>query len=440
MARHTRHRQGAALRQALAQAFARLMRRRLPRLLLGYFSARLTPAGEAFVLLWAIAAIQGVANLDLAIYRLWAFVTVAMGVGWCWALVAVPRVRLARRMLYPTTAGADLVYEVEIENLSRRVAHALTVMELDLPEPLRAAYDRHAVLVPRLRPGEKAIVPLRVHCLQRGAYTLRRLCIASAFPFGLWRGLRRASQATSFLVYPGFTTPEAFPLPEGRQYQPGGILMSSNVGDSSEFMHTREYHSGDNPRHVHWASWARLGKPIVKVYQEEYFVRLALVIDTAAVSATEHVAFEAGISVAAGIADYLSRRDYIIDIFVAGATVYRFQAGRALAHFEHILEILACLEATPQVDWEAVTVSLIPEAPRLTAVVAILMDWLAAPAACIGQLQGLGVGVRTLVIRDGATSAPLPALPPELLVHLTPSEAVRTMARGWPTDTQGGTS
>lgn len=416
------------MRQAFTQALMRLRHRKLPRLLLGYFSARLTPAGEAMMLLWAVSAVQGAASLDIPIYRLWAFVTVVLGVAWCLSWVAVPQVRLLRRPLHPTSAGADLLVEVEVENLSRRTAYALTVMELDLPDSLRPAYDCHAVHIPRLGPGEKAVVPLRLRCLKRGAYTLRGLCVASALPFGLWLGLRRSSQATSFLVYPAFTTPEVFPLPEGRQHQPGGILMSSNVGDSSEFMHTREYHAGDNPRHVHWASWARLGKPVVKVYQEEYFVRLALLIDTAAVTTSEQEAFETGLSVAAGLADYLSRRDYIIDIFVAGATVYRFQAGRALAHFEHILEILACLEATSRVDWEAVAVSLIPEAPRLTTVVIILMDWTPAPAACIKQLQDLGVGVQTIVIRDGATSSPPPTLSPELFVRLAPGEALRTMA------------
>jgi uncharacterized protein (DUF58 family) len=263
---------------------------------------------------------------------------------------------------------------------------------------------------------------MRLQCAKRGAYTLRGLCAASAFPLGLWRGRRRSPQEVSFLVYPAFTTPVSFPVPEGRQYQPGGLLLSSHVGESSEFLYTREYRSGDNPRHVHWASWARVGAPTVKVYQEEYFVRLALVIDTEVPAGTSDAAFEAGISAAAGIADYLSRRDYIIDLFAAGATVYHFQAGRALAHFEHILELLACLEATPQVQWSALAEAMLPESPRLTAVVAILMDWTPARAAFLSQLRALGVAGRILVIRTGATSSPVPAMPPETFVQLAPGD------------------
>ena len=33
-------------------------------------------------------------------------------------------------------------------------------------------------------------------------------------------------------------------------------------------------------RKIHWRSWARRGEPVVKEYQEEYFSRIALVLDT----------------------------------------------------------------------------------------------------------------------------------------------------------------
>ena len=409
------------MKHTLSQGFARLIRRKLPRLLWGYYAVNLTPTGQALVLLWIVSAGQGaVEDLALPIYHIWAFLTLTLGVAWVLSWVSVPKLRLVRRHLHPISAGETLVFEVEIANLSRRTAYALTVMECNLPPGIRPVPDWQPEVLPRLGPGEKAVLSMRLYAARRGAYTLRGLYGVSAFHLGLCRGWCRSPQATSFLVYPAFTTPASFPVPEGRQYQPGGILMSSNVGDSSEFMHTREYRAGDNPRHVHWASWARLGKPIVKVYQEEYFVRLALVIDTQATTETDAAAFEATISVAAGIADALSRRDYIIDIVAAGATVYHFQAGRALAHVAHILEILACLEAAPQVDWHAVAAALLPEAPRLTAVVALLMDWTPEHAALLSQLQGVGVGVRIIVMRHGATTLSAPTMPPEMFVHLAP--------------------
>lgn len=416
------------MNQAFTLALARLTRRRFFRLFLGFLSNRLTPAGRGLLLVWVVSALQGSVSLEIPIYHVWAFTTVTLGVAWLLSWFAVPTLHLVRRIPHHVSAGEELQIEVVIENLSRRSARELTIAELDLPLGIHPVDEPGQTTVPRLEPGEKAVVRLRFHCTKRGAYTLRGLHVASAFPLNLWRRLRRSPQESSLLVYPAFTTPVAFPVPEGRQYQPGGFLLSSNVGESSDFLHTREYRAGDNPRHVHWTSWARLGKPIVKVYQEEYFVRLALVVDTEVPSACSDVAFEAGISAAAGIADYLSRRDYIIDLFAAGTSVYHFQAGRALAHFEHLLEILACLESTTRVHWEALAASMEPEMTRLTAVVAIFTDWTPERQAYIGRLRALGVGGRTIVIRQGDTSLPLPAMSPESFVHLSPGDALPGVA------------
>jgi hypothetical protein len=45
-------------------------------------------------------------------------------------------------------------------------------------------------------------------------------------------------------------------------------------------MSLRDYRPGDPLRHVHWRSWAKFGKPIVKEFQDEFFVRHALILDT----------------------------------------------------------------------------------------------------------------------------------------------------------------
>ena len=56
--------------------------------------------------------------------------------------------------------------------------------------------------------------------------------------------------------------------------------MASSVGESEEFVSLRDYRRGDPMRHIHWKSWAKTGKPIVKEFQDEFFVRHALILDT----------------------------------------------------------------------------------------------------------------------------------------------------------------
>ena len=64
------------------------------------------------------------------------------------------------------------------------------------------------------------------------------------------------------------------------RYQEGGVALAANIGRSEEFVSLREYRHGDPVRHIHWRSWAKTGKPIVKEFEDEFFVRHALVLDT----------------------------------------------------------------------------------------------------------------------------------------------------------------
>ena len=56
--------------------------------------------------------------------------------------------------------------------------------------------------------------------------------------------------------------------------------MAANIGHSDEFVSLRDYRRGDPVRHIHWRSWAKTGMPIVKEFEDEFFVRHALVLDT----------------------------------------------------------------------------------------------------------------------------------------------------------------
>ena len=208
---------------------------------------------------------------------------------------------------------------------------------------------------------------------------------------GLVKVPRRVRREDRLLVYPRFTRLEGFEVPTGRNYQPGGIPVASQVGESSEFFGTRDWHEGDRLRDVHWPSFARTGKLVVKEFQEEYFVRLALVLDVEARGRRDEALLEKGLSLAAGIADALARREYVVDIFAAGPQVFHFQAGRALAHFENILEILACLEPGDRLDLGALESALLPEAKSLSAVVLVMMDWDERRRGLVEQLKAHGV-------------------------------------------------
>jgi uncharacterized protein (DUF58 family) len=385
---------------------------RFLRFLSDRYRAWLTPLGQA--VLWAAgaAALMMFWGLQPAI----AFFSFCAGMllgGISAGLPFRPRLTLSRRMPPPVSAGDTLLYRVVIENRGSRPARKVVVEERNLPPTLKPMGEPPVIEV--LGPGERAEVSLSLACSTRGAYELPWLQASSFFPSALVKWPRRAPQKERLLVYPRFTPLARFDVPHGRNYQPGGIPIASSVGESTELAGTREWREGDRTRDIHWPSLARTGRLVVKEYQEEYFVRLAMVLDVEARSVRDDALFERSLSLAAGIADVLARQEYIIDIFAAGSQVFHFQAGRALAHFEHILEILACLEPEDRLDMTALEAALLPEARKLSAVILVMMDWDDARAELIRKLKAHGVAVRVLSVRPDRRPE---GLTPEEVVEL----------------------
>ena len=373
-----------------------------------------TPVGR--VVLWAALA-GGFLLLGGLVTPLVLFFSCALSALLAATVVGLPfrpRVSLTRLLPPPVSAGDTLVYRVRVENTGRRAVRQLVIEERLLPAELRRIEE--PPVIDALAPGERTEVTLRLRCTTRGVYELGFLQAASHFPSALVKWPRRSRMKDRLLVYPRFTPLESFDVPHGRNFQPGGIAVASQVGDSTEFFGTRDWHDGDRTRDIHWPSFARTGRLVVKEFQEDFFVRLALVLDVQSRSVREDALLEKALSLAAGMADVLARQEYIIDLFAAGPQVFHFQAGRALAHFEHILEILAALESGERLDVQALEAALLAEASQLSAVIFVVMDWEDSRAALVARLKEYGVAVRVVSVRP---ERPAVGLAPGEVVELT---------------------
>src|SRR5258706_610977 len=124
-----------------------------------------------------------------------------------------------------------------------------------------------------------------------------------------------------------------------------GLVLIEELTDPrpsfEEFVSLRDYRSGDPMRRIHWKSYARVGRPVVKEYLDEFFVRHALVLDTFTTHLGDPV-FEEAVSVAASIAISMQTQESLLDLMFVGPEAYCFTAGRGLAHTEQLLEGLAC--------------------------------------------------------------------------------------------------
>jgi uncharacterized protein (DUF58 family) len=91
------------------------------------------------------------------------------------------------------------------------------------------------------------------------------------------------------------------------------VSLAASVGDSEEFLALRDYRPGDPLQRVHWKSFARTGKPVVKDYQDEFFERHALVLDTGSL-AGEDAAFEDAVALAASFVYTIDTQECLLDL------------------------------------------------------------------------------------------------------------------------------
>ncbi len=320
-----------------------------------------------------------------------------------------PRLRIRREVPVRARAGCPVRIDYYVKNLRAMPAWNI---HLDNHAPnMSLKHTKGAANAEYIGSGTEINLDAFILPEKRGVYSLPAPIADSTFPFGVFRWTSRGQDVQRLLVYPDFRTLNSVSLPVGHRYQRNAIARISKVGESMEFLGCREFRTGDNPRHIHWASTARTGELIVREFQEEYLARMALIVDTSAsspgafrrfFSVKEHVCkdLEAGLSLAAAVSEHLLRGDFVVDIFAAGPEVYHLKTGRSLAQFENILDILACIDPCQGECFGALKPEILSEIASIGSAVVILLKWDATREALVKQLVESGTVVKTIIIYE----------------------------------------
>ena len=332
------------------------------------------------------------------------------------------------------TVGAPIRYRVSIRNLARKPQTGLTFIDTladlrpSLPEwiafqraeekrlrriPIWRRHMRHPFRIARVSPAEIPTIPVNQSAetqvellpLRRGLIRLESAAVGRADPLGLFRALKKMPLRQTLLALPKRYLLPPVALPGAMKYQQGGVAMASSVGQSDEYVSLRDYRRGDPIRHIHWRSWAKTGSPIVKEYEDEFFVRHALILDTFCTDPYSET-FEEAVSVAASFACTIQTQESLLDLLFVGTEAYCITAGRGLAHADQMLEILATVPATLDLQrFSGLEELVLNHVSRVSGCICVLIGWDERRRVLVRKLRQLGTPLLVLLIAEAGQAS-----------------------------------
>jgi uncharacterized protein (DUF58 family) len=377
------------------------------------FWGALTDEGRTLAI---VAPIVGAVSVDVQRTSAYVFASLLVGVvlgslvaaRWLVLDRATVTVRAPRRV----TVGDEVVFHVACRRETGRETGLGEDGASDDPLPIRVRgpflpWDGTWTAVSPsellLGAGNTVETTMQARFVSRGLHHLDPFSAAIVLPLGLACGPRTWSDGVKVHVVPRIANVRSLPPTIATKHQPGGVALASKAGESMDLLGVRPYRPGDPVRDLHARTWARTGAPAVREYQQEYFTRVGVILDTAA---RDPDLLEASLELAAGVVAHLSRGEALIDVLVVGDVVHELTLGRSLGRLDQALELLAAVERGPKLDAKKLVKRLEPHLARLSSVVAIVGDAPTTEREILeNELRDHGLACTTLVVDAKLASA-----------------------------------
>lgn len=402
-----------------------------------------TVTGHLIIVFMVAAAVFGIDTKHSNTYQLFVFLLLILIFARLNSFFSRLQVQIKRQLPHYGTAGETLTYTVSLTNLSSKTYAGLGFIE-QLSEVfpdysqlqsfyqlekkswfkrglsfnqwwLYLAYQRGGMIAETAIPelGKKPVtITIRFTPLRRGKLSFSTGYVAKPDLLGLYRRLIPVNEVQSFLVLPKRYPVKALALAGKRKYQVGGVSLANSIGNSSEFMALRDYQQGDPLNKIHWKSFAKHGKLIVKDYQDEYFVRRALLLDTFIGEANREV-FEAAVSVAASLAMSEQQHEALLDLMFVGQQTYCFTSGRSVDHLPKLQEILASVQASSNDTFLPLQQAVLSRLGLCSSFVCVLLHWDESRQQLLKKLAAHGIPVAVFLLHDGSLNREQCANQPE---------------------------
>jgi len=413
---------------------------------------RFTLAGYAVLSGAVLCAALGIDTRHTLAFEAFAFLAALLLVAWMLGLRRPPALELAIDAPRFAEAGMPLGLGLQIANPGRRIEEGLQI-RLEMPDPRPDfesfrrsrdprrinAYDRalgfyrYARLLHEKRNADHVTVTLdplparaglharlEVTPYHRGPLQLSGASVLRPDPLGLVRATRFVAAPARILVLPRRYRLPHILLPGLHRDTQGEISPSARAGESDEFLSLREYRPGDPLPRIHWKRYARLGRPVVREYQNEAAPRYALLLDNC-VPPDGAAAFEEAISIAASFACAPESGECLLEMLLADGSSEDLSPA---APPELLLGTLACLQASCATGIAPLEQAAGALRGARAGVIAMLLAWDADRRALVAALQASGAPVTVLLV-----AAERPSGLPAGAYHLMPGRIEEGLAR-----------
>lgn len=377
-----------------------------------FLQFKLTPSGRMAVFLIFLSAI-GIITTEIPIYQVFCGIVAVFGVGEVIGFLMRPRLKIYGSLPAKMTAGETLLGLLSIENKGMLPAIDIACGCFVLPPGVHHLEPESTV--PLIRRRRTATLPVQLKIDQRGEYVFSDLYVHSTFPLNIMRTGATRLPPQRVTVVPAFAPLEELNIPISHRYQHGGVLHDSHSGNAAEYIGNRDYIPGEPTKRLDFRAWARLGKPVVREYQDEFCSRVAVVLDTFT-SPTSlfkrqivRDELEGAISLTAAVVESLDRSGITLELFAAGTEVYQFNpADPSQTSLESILEVLAMIERSKANPFERVTSSIAESLDAISVVICVFVDWDSWREELVAQISESGASVRVILVRDRPPTSPFP--------------------------------
>lgn len=400
---------------------------------------RVTPLGVLFLLAVPTATAFSVTYALVAMFQFMSLVAAVVIVSFLCVLMRRAKLKVTRELPRLASVNDEVNYRVRYENIGKssirnflldevpadpRPSKELFLGAKEPGEELRNVFDRTFVayrwmwlvkqrllfdskstVCSNLKKGEAKDCMLSITPKRRGVIKLSNMRALLPDPFGIFQRTTRVSQSVDHLVVlPKRYKVGGLDLPGSSRNQIGGEALSSISGHAGEFVGLREYRPGDPLRHIHWPSWGKSGKPIVKEYEDVFFPRYGLFLDTV-VSEDAVLLFEEAVSVAASFACAVDTRECLLDLIFVQQGAKVLTVGRGVAKVENMLEVLAGVEVDMKPNWSELEKLVLQHGESLTACIMVMCSWSEERKQLISRWEVSGLNLLLFYLCEDETKA-----------------------------------